>query len=433
MTDLIITGNHIVDCYNDYYGPGTIYITGEHIEKFDKTFISKFTGFNQNTKIINAGELIVSPGLIDIHTHLREPGREDEETITSGCEAAVAGGFTAICCMPNTNPTIDSQEVVRFIRSRSTHAAARVFVIGAITKGIKGEQLSEIGDMVDAGIVGISDDGNCVMNAEIMRNGMEYAGMFHIPVISHAEDKNLSKNGKVNEGYNSTVLGIKGIPYIAEDVMVARDIALSRFTGTSLHIAHISTRGAVELVRNAKREGLEITAEATPHHFTLTDSLLKTFNTNLIVNPPLRTKDDVEAVREGIRDGTIDCIASDHAPHSPEEKDVEFIAAPFGMIGLETSLGVAMTELVHGGIISIKDLLKKMTVKPAEILNLPYNGFRNGAPADITIIDPDYQWVVDADKFKSKSRNSPFIGHKLKGKALYTISRGRIVYYDAER
>jgi len=431
MAELIITGNRVIDPYNGYSGPGTIHISGESIERFDPEFISDLGEFENNVRLINAGDKIVSPGLIDMHVHLREPGREDEETIISGCEAAAARGFTAICCMPNTRPVIDSQEVVRFIRSRAQYAAARVFVIGAISRGIAGQQLAEIGDMVDAGIVAITDDGKSVMDAQLMRNGMEYAKMFGIPVISHAEDMNLSRGGKVNEGYQATVLGIKGIPSVAEDIIVARDIYLSKFTGTPLHIAHISTEGSVKLVRQAKEEGLRITAEATPHHFTLTDDLLKTFNTNLIVNPPIRTQRDIDAVKEGLRDGTIDCIASDHAPHSPEEKDVEFMEAPFGMIGLETSLGLSLTNLVHTGLLPIETLLKKMTAQPAKILSLPYQGFKSGAPADITIIDLNLEWKVDKAEFKSKSRNSPFIGYELKGKAVYTICKGEVVYAES--
>ncbi|MCP4634393.1 MAG: dihydroorotase [candidate division Zixibacteria bacterium] len=430
MLELIITGNRFIDRYNDYSGPGTIYITSGTIEKFEKEFIGNLDSIDKNTRLINAGDNIVSPGLVDMHVHLREPGREDEEDVVSGAEAAAAGGFTAVCCMPNTSPTIDSQEVVRFIRSRAQFAAVNVYVIGSITKGLDGKTLSEIGDMVDAGIVAISDDGKTVMNAQLMRNGMEYAGMFGIPVIDHCEDMNLAKNGKVNEGFNSTVLGIKGIPNTAEETIVSRDIALSKFTGTTIHIAHVSTEGAVKMIREAKAEGVKVTAEATPHHFTINDDLLKTFNTNLIVNPPIRTQKDVEAVINGLKDGTIDCVASDHAPHSHEEKDVEFTAAPFGMIGLETSVGLSFTELVHKGVVTTEQLLEKMTVKPSRILKLPYDGFKNGTPADITIIDPEKEWVVEKDKFRSKSRNSPFIGYNLKGKAIYTICRGKVVYSD---
>jgi dihydroorotase len=432
MSDLIITGNRFIDMYNDYSGPGTLHITGGSIEKFEPNFIENMDGIPEKARLINAGDMIVSPGLVDMHVHLREPGREDEETIVTGTNAAAAGGFTAVCCMPNTTPVVDSQEVVRFIRSRAEYAAVRVFVIGAITRGQNGKQLAEIGDMVDAGIVAVSEDGKSVMDAGMMRNGMEYAGMFHIPVISHCEDANLAGNGRVNEGYYSTVLGIKGIPRIAEDVIVARDICISKFTGTPLHIAHISTEGAVKYVREAKNEGLKVTAEATPHHFTLTDDLLKTFNTNLVVNPPIRTAADVEEVKNGLADGTIDCIASDHAPHSPEEKDVEFDAAPFGMIGLETSLGLALTNLVHTGVITVEEMLRRMTVNPSKILKLLYGGFKPSAPADVTIIDPDLEWTVDKKKFRSKSKNSPFIGYKLKGKAIYTICRGKIVYSDGE-
>ncbi|MBD3169079.1 MAG: amidohydrolase family protein [candidate division Zixibacteria bacterium] len=426
MADLIVTGKRVIDTFNDYEGPGTIYMTGDRIEKFEKEYKPDTNG----ARVIDAGNKIISPGLVDMHVHLREPGREDEETIVTGADAAAAGGFTAVCCMPNTTPVIDTQEVVRFILSRAKEAAVRVFVIGAVTRGQEGKRLSEIGDMWDAGIVAISEDGKSVMNAEMMRNGMEYARMFHIPVISHCEDANLANGGKVNEGYNSTVLGMKGIPSIAEDVIVARDIFISRFTHSPLHIAHISTEASIKLVKEAKEEGLDVTAEATPHHFSLTDDLLKTFDTNLIVNPPIRTTADVEAVKRGLKDGTIDCIVSDHAPHSPEEKDVEFNAAPFGMIGLETTVGLTFTNLVHGNILSEAEVLRKMTVNPSRILNLPYNGFAGDGLADVTIINPDLEWTVEKKKFRSKSKNSPFIGYKLKGKAVCTICKGEVVYEE---
>ncbi|MBD3233119.1 MAG: amidohydrolase family protein [candidate division Zixibacteria bacterium] len=427
--DLIVTGDNVIDRYNDYSGAGALYISDDKIESFEKQKADP-DSVDKNARFIDAGDKIISPGLVDMHVHLREPGREDEETIITGCEAASAGGFTAVCCMPNTRPVIDSQEVVRFILSRSRFSSARVFVIGSISRDLDGKQLSEIGDMVDAGIVAITDDGKSVMNAQLMRNGMEYAGMFGIPVISHAEDMNLSKNGKVNEGYISTVLGIKGIPSIAEDIIVARDIYLSKFTNTPIHIAHISTKGSVNLVREAKEEGIIVTAEATPHHFSLTDELLRSFDTNLIVNPPIRTQADVDALHEGLKDGTIDCVASDHAPHSPEEKDVEFNQAPFGMLGLETSVGLSLTYLVHKGVLTIEGLLEKMTVNPTRILKLPYNGFQAGSLADVTIIDPDLEWIVDASKFRSKSRNSPYVGYKLRGKAVCTICNGKVVYSE---
>ncbi|MCX6828861.1 MAG: dihydroorotase [candidate division Zixibacteria bacterium] len=379
--------------------------------------------------VVDASGKLVVPGLIDMHVHLREPGREDEETIITGCQAAAAGGFTSICCMPNTNPTIDHQETVKFVLSRAEQADAHVYVVGAITKMLKGEELAEIGDLVNAGAVAISDDGNYVQNPEIMRRALEYARMFGIPIISHAEDYFLCANGVMNESYQSTRLGMKGRPGVAEEIAVLRDIKLCGFTGGRLHIAHITTAGAVKAVRQAKADGIDITAEACPHHFTLTDEEIgKEFNTNLRVNPPIRTQKDVEAVIEGLIDGTIDCIASDHAPHADEEKDVEFDQAPSGMIGLETTLGLVKIALIDKGYLSWADAVRKMTYNPARILGLPAGTLEVGTAADITVIDPEKKWTVKKENFRSKSKNSPFIGWKLSGKIDITILGGRIVY-----
>ena len=364
-----------------------------------------------------------------MHVHLREPGREDEETIVSGCEAAAAGGFTSVCCMPNTNPVIDNQETVKFVLSRAEKADANVYVVGAITKSLKGEELSEIGDLIKAGAVAISDDGHFVQNPEIMRRALEYAKMFGITLISHAEDNFLCAGGIMNESFQSTRLGIKGRPAVAEEIAVLRDIRLCALTGGRLHIAHISAAGAVKAVRQAKADGIDVTAEASPHHISLTDDEIgKEFNTNLRVNPPIRTQRDVEAVIEGLVDGTIDCIASDHAPHAEEEKDVEFDQAPPGMIGLETTLGLIKTRLVDKGFLSWADAIAKMTYNPARILGLPGGTLEIGKAADITVIDPEKKWTVKKDGFRSKSKNSPFIGWKLSGKVEHTILGGRIVY-----
>ncbi|MFH2037034.1 MAG: dihydroorotase [Candidatus Zixiibacteriota bacterium] len=410
-TDLFIKDGKIVKIAKESK------ITLKEIEKLDKDAIIDATG------------MIVSPGLIDMHVHLREPGQEDKETIATGSQAAAAGGFTSICCMPNTNPTIDNQEAVKFVHSRAESADARIYVIGAITKGLKGEELAEIGDLVKTGAVAITDDGHFLQNPELMRRALEYSRMFNIPVISHAEDNFLCGEGIMNESYESTRLGLTGRPAVGEEIAVLRDIKLCQFVGARLHIAHVSTAGAVEAIRQAKKEGLTVTAEAAPHHFSLTDDLIgQAFDTNLRVNPPIRTQKDVEAVIKGLVDGTIDCIATDHAPHSEEDKDCEFDMAPPGMIGLETALGLVKTRLIDKGYLSWADALRKMTYNPARILGLPGGTLKEGCNADVTIIDPDKKWTVNKDKFRSKSKNSPFIGWKLSGKVTFTILGGKVVY-----
>ncbi len=383
-------------------------------------------------EIYDARDKLVVPGLIDMHVHLREPGREDEETILTGARAAAAGGFVAVACMPNTNPPIDSQETVRFIRHKAEETPVRVYPIGAITRGRRGEQLTEVAELVAAGIVAISDDGDTVKNSAIFRRALEYASMFEIPVISHCEDPDLRGTGVMNEGFISTVLGMKGIPAIAEQVAVARDIGIAEFTGARLHIAHVSTAGTVELIRLAKSRGVQVTAEVTAHHFALTDEAVRSFDSNTKMNPPLRDEVDRQALRDGLADGTIDCVASDHAPHSQEEKDVEFDAAPFGIVGLETSLGLVLTELVGGGVLTLPQVLAKMSLNPARILGIPGGMIRRGSVADLTIIDPDLRWTVDRRAFQSKSRNTPFDGWELTGCAVATIVGGQIVYRRKE-
>lgn len=381
-------------------------------------------------KIINGTGKIAVPGLIDVHSHLREPGQEGKETIFTGTRSAAKGGITTVFCMPNTKPVIDNAPTVEFILLKAQkEGAVNVFPIGCATKGSKGEELSEIGVLKKAGIVAVSDDGLPVSNSQIMRRTLEYTKMFKLPVISHSEDKELSRNGVMNEGKNSMILGLRGIPRQAEEVMVSRDIMLAELTGGYLHIAHVSTEGSVELVRQAKKKGINVTAETCPHYFTLTDDIVKVYDANTKMNPPLREKRDVEAVKAGLADGTIDCIATDHAPHTQEEKSREFDLTPFGIIGFETMLSLVLNELVDTKVLSLNDAVAKMTVNPAKIFNLEARGtLKEGNIADITVIDTDYEYEFTKESIISKSKNSPFIGRKFKGGAFVTIVAGEIVW-----
>lgn len=425
--DMIISGGRVIDPALGFGKDAHVLIRNGAIAGIESDL--QKLGDTSGATVVDASGKLVVPGLIDIHVHLREPGREDEETVESGCRAAAAGGFTAVCCMPNTSPRIDNQETVMFVQDRAKNADARVYVVGAITKGSEGKELSEIGDLVKVGAVAITDDGRWVENSEIMRRAMEYSKMFNIPVMDHAEEASLCAGGIMNESFESTRLGLRGRPAVAEEIAVMRDIALCRATGARLHIQHLSTRRAVEVVRAAKAEGIRVTTEACPHHFVLTDeAIAKEFNTCLRVNPPLRSAADREAIIEGLIDGTIDCIASDHAPHAQEEKDCEFDLAPPGMIGLETTLGLVKTYLIDKGYLTWADAVAKMTINPAKMFNLPGGTLKTGSPADITIIDPDASWTVDQSKFRSMSRNSPFIGWKLQGQVYRTILGGRVVF-----
>jgi dihydroorotase len=382
-------------------------------------------------EVIDAGGLAVSPGFVDMHVHLREPGREDEETVASGARAAVRGGFTSIACMPNTAPVIEGDEGARFIVSRGREAGyARVYPIAAISKNLEGEVLSEIGAAIKAGAVGVSDDGMPVMRAGLMRRALEYVKMFDVPVISHCEDLSLSASGAMNEGNVSTLLGLKGIPPQSEEVMVARDIILAELVASRLHVAHISTGRSLDLVAQAKARGSGVTCEVTPHHFTLSDEAVKGYDTNTKMKPPLRSAADVAALRKGLKRGTVDAIASDHAPHSEEEKDQEYDDAPFGIIGLETSFALASSELYHGKIIDLPRLVALMSTNPARILGLPCGTLAEGAPADITMFDPDVGWTVDEKEFASRSRNTPFSGWKVKGRVVNVIVDGKILMRD---
>ncbi len=429
--DLVITNGRVIDSALGFGKDAHIFIKDGKIVKIEKdngTNRKEISTLDEN-QLVDAAGMIVVPGLIDIHVHLREPGRESAETVKSGCEAAAAGGFTTICCMPNTTPRIDNQETVKFVQDRAKDAKARVHVIGAITKNIEGKELAEIGDLVAMGAVGITDDGHYVQNPEIMRRALEYAKMFNIPVMQHAEDTFLCDGGVMNESFQSSRLGMKGSPAVAEEIAVLRDIALCRTTNGRLHIQHVSSKGAVDAIRKAKAEGINVTAEVTPHHLLLTDvEIGKEFNTNLRVNPPLRTEEDREACIAGLIDGTIDCIASDHAPHTEEDKDSEFDKAPPGLIGLETTVGLVSTYLISKGYLSWADVTRKLSYNPARILNLEGGSLDDGSIADITIINPEKKWTVKADKFRSQSKNSPFIGWKLKGQVDKTILGGKVVF-----
>lgn len=381
-----------------------------------------------NGDLIDASGKYVLPGLVDAHCHLRDPGFEYKEDIESGTRSAAMGGFTSIACMPNTNPVIDNQSIVKYITAKAKHeGVVNVYPIGAISKGQKGEELSEIGELKFAGVVAISDDGKPVRNPSLMKKALQYASMFDTTVISHCEDLDLVDEGVMNEGYNSTVMGLRGIPSAAESVMVARDLILAEYTKAPIHIAHVSTEYSVELIRMAKKRGIKVTAETCPHYFALTDDACMNFNTNAKVNPPLRTKRDVDAVIEGLSDGTIDIIATDHAPHHIDEKNVEFTLAANGIVGFETALPLAVTYLVKPGFLSLEDLALKMCVNPSKILGLNKGSIEKGKSADITIIDINEEFTVNVDKFKSKSKNSPFNGFRLTGAVYYTIVEGNVI------
>ena len=370
-----------------------------------------------------------SPGFFDMHVHLREPGREDEETVQSGCNAAAAGGFTGVACMPNTSPAADSAEIIRYIKEKAKNHLVEVFPVAAATLDRKGEALSPMYELFEAGAVAFSDDGVAIKTASVLRNALEYSINFGTPIIEHCEDESLA-DGVMNESVVSTMLGLPAIPNVAEDLIVMRDIMLAEFTGGRVHIAHISSKNAVDLVRQAKKKGIKVTAEVAPHHFCLTDDSLKSFDTNYKMNPPLRTSEDVEAMIAGLVDGTIDCIASDHAPHSIEEKEMEFIYAPNGILGLETQVGIVFSELLHKKKLTLEQIIEKMAINPRKILNIPIPKIEAGESANLTIFDPDLVWTVELNKFKSKSKNSPFDKKLLTGKAIGVINQSKIYYDD---
>ena len=382
-----------------------------------------------DVEVIDASGAIVSPGLVDIHVHLREPGQEEKETIETGTAAAARGGFTTVACMPNTSPPLDDRPHIEYVVRRAReHGQARVLPIAAVTKGQMGEALTEIEDLVEAGAVAFTDDGKPVRNAEIMRRALELTRPLGVPVIQHAEDPDLKGSGVMHEGWVSTRLGLKGIPDAAESVMVARDALLAELTGGRVHVAHISAARTVDIIRRAKARGIQITGETTPHHLILTDEAVDGYDTNTKMNPPLRSSRDREALIEGVVDGTIDCLATDHAPHTDIEKDNDFDAAPFGIVGLETALGIYLKALVEPKHLTLSDLLLRMTRKPLEVLGRSGGTLEAGFDADVTVFDPAQRWTVRASEFASKSRNTPFDGWNLSGRILLTVVGGRVTY-----
>ncbi|NQU73610.1 MAG: dihydroorotase [Candidatus Omnitrophica bacterium] len=420
---ILIKNGHVVDPANKIDGQLDVFIEDGKISAVSKNIKPN------KAEVIDAKGKIVAPGLVDAHTHLREPGREDEETLLTASKAAIKGGFTSICAMPNTTPPCDNQGVVGFISSEAKRMGlCNIYVIGAITKARKGQELSEVGELKLAGVVALSDDGSSVDNSEIMRRALEYTSMFDLPIIAHCEDRILSEAGVMNEGFVSTLLGLRGQPAVAESTRVARELELCAITKGKLHIAHVSTKRSVELIRDAKRRAIEVTCETCPHYFTLTDEAVKTFDTNTKMNPPLRGKEDLETIKQALKDGTIDCIATDHAPHTEDEKDTDFNSAPFGIIGLETALSLAIMELLDNKVLNWTALIQKMSVNPSLILGLDKGHLSVGSDADVVIIDADRRWEVTKESLESKSKNTPFLGRTLKGMAVTTIAGGKIVY-----
>ncbi len=432
---LLLKNGLLKDPQNDIDGIYDILIEKGKIKKIIKKAEKKQDKILEMEKVgqlmsVDLEGMVVLPGLIDLHTHLREPGYEEKETIQTGCEAAAAGGFTKIACMPNTRPVVDNEATVEFIKSKSRDAVVKVYPVGSITKNLAGKNLAEIGFMSRAGVTAISDDGKTVMNNEIMRRAMEYASGFDMTVIDHCEDENLVGDGMMNEGYYSTILGLKPIPAAAEEIIISRDIILSEFTGCKMHIAHLSTAKGLQLVVEAKKRGLQVTAEVTPHHLLLTDKEVMGYNTDTKVNPPLRSQEDRQALVVGLVSGAIDVIATDHAPHTYEDKLGEYDLAANGISGLETALALIFDNFIAREVISWQNLVELMVYNPARILKLDIAGLAKGGMADLTIFDPQKEWVVNPERFKSKGHNTPFAGYQLKGKPVLTIVDGKIVYND---
>jgi dihydroorotase len=420
MNILRITGGRVIDPSQGIDQITDLWIRGNQVAGIGQQSF-------EPTHTIDAAGKIVCPGLIDMHVHLREPGREEDETIATGTASALAGGVTSVACMPNTEPALDSQAAAEFVHLQADRAGnANVFPVGAVTKGRQGVELAEIGGLVDGGAVAFTDDGSPVSSAEVMRRALEYCRMFGKAVLSHAEDLELTRGGVMNEGFESMRLGLRGMPAAAEEVMIHRDIELAALTGSKLHILHVSTAGGVDLIRRGKKLGIQVTGEACPHHFTLTDQCLRTFDSNFKMSPPLRTQADIEALIQGLKDGTLDVIATDHAPHAPEKKARELDQAPNGIIGLETLLPICVGALIEPGHLTWPQLIEKLTINPARVLGIDRGTLKTGACADVTIIDPKVEWVIDPAKFKSKSRNCPFGGWKVHGRAHVVVVGGQV-------
>jgi dihydroorotase len=423
VNSLVIKNGRVIDPANDVDEVRDVFVVDGKIA----------AAAAKDAEVIDADGRIVTPGLIDMHVHLREPGRSDKETFATGTLCAARGGFTSVVCMPNTTPPADNAGTIAFMKQRDAEAACvNVFPTGAITKELKGEELAPIGSLKKAGVVAITDDGHCVQNNELMRRAVEYAKMFDLPVLDHCQDYNLVADGVMNEGHWSAALGLRGWPSIGEDVIVARNILIAEQVDWHIHCQHISSSRSVELIRQAKKRGVNISGEACPHHFTLTEECVKTYDTNYKMNPPLRTERDRDAILGGLADGTLEIIGSDHAPHCSYEKEVEFDFAPFGIIGLETELALSL-ELVRKKILSLRALVEKFTVNPARLLRLKEGTLSMGADANITIIDPEREWTYDVAQSASKSRNSPFHGWKLRGRAMATVVKGEVVWREIEK
>ena len=424
MRPLVLTGGRVIDPSKNLDQTADVLIQDGKI-----TGIAPSIGRPDGAEVRDVRGQVVAPGLVDIHVHLREPGNEDEETVATGARAAAAGGFTAICAMPNTDPVTDNQAAVGFIVRQSVRAGlARVYPIGAVSVGQRGEKLAEFGEMVGAGAVAVSDDGRPVVSGHLMRTALEYALTFDIAVADHCEEPTLAAGGVMHEGLVATRLGLKGIPSAAEEIMVARNVLLAELTGGRVHLCHMSTRGSAELIRRAKERGVRVTAEVTPHHLALTDHACENYDTHAKMNPPLREAADVAALRQALKEGVIDCIASDHAPHAYDEKEAAFDDAPFGIVGLETAFAVAHSELVQGGVLTLPELVARMSTLPARVFGLTGGTLQPGAAADVCVLDPKQRWTVDPARFFTKCRNTPFAGRELVGRPTLTLVAGKIVH-----
>jgi dihydroorotase len=430
MKPLLIQGGHIIDPGQEIDETGSLLIAGGKISWLGR---GETAPPEPGGDVLDAQGLIVCPGLVDLHCHLRQPGFEDKETIATGSQAAARGGFTTICCMPNTSPPLDSRATVDYVKSTaSSEGVVRVLPIGCISKGRQGEELAPMSELASAGVIAYSDDGNPVLNSNLMRQALDCSRGLGLPIIDHSEDTLLSEGGLMNEGIISTKLGLRGIPAAAEEIMIARDLILAQLTGARLHIAHVSTEGSVDLIRRGKEKGIRVTAEVTPHHLTLTEEKVIGYNTNAKVNPPLRTKRDTQALIQGLKENVIDAIATDHAPHTEADKLVDFARAAFGISGFETALG-SLLSLVHNGQLTLNTLTAKLTCAPAKIIGNKYGQLGSlevGVAADVTIFDPDREWVVDTRAFASKGKNTPLAGSRLKGRVMATIAQGKLVYKD---